>query len=55
MTERRTLIEVSLPIDGINAARAREKTIRHGHASTIHLWGVPRPMAAGGMIRNHVC
>ncbi|MBP7546235.1 MAG: DUF1156 domain-containing protein, partial [Acidovorax sp.] len=32
------LIEVALPLDDINAASAREKSIRHGHPSTLHLW-----------------
>ena len=32
------LIEVALPLDAINAASAREKSIRHGHPSTLHLW-----------------
>ena len=32
------LIEVALPLDDINAAAAREKSIRHGHPSTLHLW-----------------
>lgn len=42
----RRLIEVALPLDAINAARAREKSIRHGHPSTLHLWWARRPMAA---------
>ena len=40
------LIEVALPLDDINAASAREKSIRHGHPSTLHLWGARRPLAA---------
>jgi hypothetical protein len=40
------LIEVALPLDAINAAAAREKTIRHGHPSTLHLWWARRPLAA---------
>lgn len=40
------LIEVSLPLDKINAASAREKSIRHGHPSTLHLWWARRPLAA---------
>ncbi len=40
------LIEVSLPLDDINAACAREKSIRHGHPSTLHLWWARRPLAA---------
>lgn len=40
------LIEVALPLDVINAAAAREKSIRHGHPSTLHLWWARRPLAA---------
>ena len=40
------LIEVSLPLDAINAAASREKSIRHGHPSTLHLWWARRPLAA---------
>lgn len=40
------LIEVALPLDAINAASAREKTIRHGHPSSLHLWWARRPLAA---------
>ena len=49
MTEpvlRRKLIEVALPLDAINEAAAREKSIRHGHPSTLHLWWARRPLAA---------
>ena len=49
MTEpvlRRKLIEVALPLDAINKAAAREKSIRHGHPSTLHLWWARRPLAA---------
>ena len=49
MTEAKTfkkLIEVALPLDAINAACAREKSIRHGHPSTLHLWWARRPLAA---------
>jgi putative DNA methylase len=42
----RKLIEVALPLDKINAACAREKSIRHGHPSTLHLWWARRPLAA---------
>lgn len=42
----RKLIEVALPLDSINAAAAREKSIRHGHPSTLHLWWARRPLAA---------
>ena len=44
--DRRKLIEVSLPLDAINRASAREKSIRHGHPSTLHLWWARRPLAA---------
>ncbi len=40
------LIEVALPLDDINTASAREKSIRHGHPSTLHLWWARRPLAA---------
>lgn len=40
------LIEVALPLDRINEAAAREKSIRHGHPSTLHLWWARRPLAA---------
>ena len=40
------LIEVALPLDIINVAAAREKSIRHGHPSTLHLWWARRPLAA---------
>ncbi|PIE22573.1 MAG: hypothetical protein CSA62_11850 [Planctomycetota bacterium] len=47
MTKRRKkLIEVALPLKAINAASAREKSIRHGHPSTLHLWWARRPLAA---------
>ncbi|WP_420195071.1 DUF1156 domain-containing protein [Marinobacter sp. GH_1] len=42
----RKLIEVALPLDDINVAAAREKSIRHGHPSTLHLWWARRPLAA---------
>ena len=42
---RRKLIEVSLPLEAINLASAREKSIRHGHPSTLHLWWARRPLA----------
>ncbi len=45
-TLRKKLIEVSLPLEAINAASAREKSIRHGHPSTLHLWWARRPLAA---------
>ncbi len=40
------LIVVALPLDKINAAAAREKSIRHGHPSTLHLWWARRPLTA---------
>lgn len=40
------LIEVALPLDAINEAAAKEKSIRHGHPSTLHLWWARRPLAA---------
>ncbi|HEB69256.1 MAG TPA: DUF1156 domain-containing protein [Desulfobulbus sp.] len=40
------LIEVALPFDDINAAAKREKSIRHGHPFTLHLWWARRPLAA---------
>ena len=43
---RKKLIEVALPLDAINAAAAKEKSIRHGHPSTLHLWWARRPLAA---------
>ncbi|MEN6296347.1 MAG: DUF1156 domain-containing protein, partial [Rectinema sp.] len=46
MTTRKKLIEVALPLEAINAASAREKSIRHGHPSTLHLWWARRPLAA---------
>ncbi|MGV8121824.1 MAG: DUF1156 domain-containing protein [Candidatus Xenobiia bacterium LiM19] len=41
----RKLIEVALPLDAINTASTREKSIRHGHPSTLHLWWARRPLA----------
>jgi putative DNA methylase len=46
MKTRTKLIEVALPLDAINTACAREKSIRHGHPSTLHLWWARRPLAA---------
>ena len=46
MTYKKKLIEVALPLDAINIASAREKSIRHGHPSTLHLWWARRPLAA---------
>ncbi|MXW76432.1 MAG: DUF1156 domain-containing protein [Acidimicrobiaceae bacterium] len=44
--QRPKLIEVALPLGAINEAAAREKSIRHGHPSTLHLWWARRPLAA---------
>src|SRR3990172_5104840 len=44
--QRKKLIEVALPLEAINKASAREKSIRHGHPSTLHLWWARRPLAA---------
>ena len=46
MTQRRKLIEVDLPLAAINAESAREKSLRHGHPSTLHLYWARRPLAA---------
>src|SRR5271169_2171792 len=46
ITPRKKLIEVSIPLEAINVASAREKSIRHGHPSTLHLWWARRPLAA---------
>ena len=45
MTSRKKLIEVALPLDAISKASAREKSIRHGHPSTLHLWWSRKPLA----------
>ena len=45
MDYKKKLIEVALPLDAINAASVREKSIRHGHPSTLHLWWARRPLA----------
>jgi putative DNA methylase len=45
-TPRKKLIEVSIPLEAINKASAKEKSIRHGHPSTLHLWWARRPLAA---------
>lgn len=44
------LIEVALPLDDINVASSKEKSIRHGHPSTLHLWFARRPLAAARAI-----
>ena len=45
MTYRKKLIEVALPLDEINYRASREKSIRHGHPSTLHLWWSRKPLA----------
>ncbi|MDR1641319.1 MAG: DUF1156 domain-containing protein, partial [Clostridiales bacterium] len=45
MDYKKKLIEVALPLKAINAESAREKTIRHGHPSTLHLWWSRKPTA----------
>ena len=46
VVSRKKLIEVALPLQAINEASAREKSIRHGHPSTLHLWWSRKPLAA---------
>jgi putative DNA methylase len=46
VSTHKKLIEVALPLEAINKASAREKSIRHGHPSTLHLWWARRPLAA---------
>src|ERR1700681_5113565 len=41
----RRLIEEELPLEAVNAASAREKSLRHGNISTMHLWWARRPLA----------
>ena len=41
---KKKLIEVALPLEAINLESAREKSIRHGHPSTLHLWWAHRPL-----------
>lgn len=43
---KKKLIEVALPLEAINRESAPEKSIRHGHPSTLHLWWARRPLAA---------
>jgi putative DNA methylase len=45
-TQSKRLLEVSLPLKAISAQSAREKSIRHGHISTLHIWWARRPLAA---------
>ncbi|MEP0959973.1 DUF1156 domain-containing protein [Leptolyngbya sp. FACHB-1515] len=46
MPDRKKLIEVALPLEAINKEFSREKSIRHGHPSTLHLWWARRPLAS---------
>lgn len=46
MKTRKKLTEVALQLEAVNVASAREKSIRHGHAGPLHLWGARRPLAA---------
>jgi putative DNA methylase len=50
MTQNKKLIEVSLPLEAINRESAREKSIRHGHPSTLHLYWARRPLATARAI-----
>ena len=45
-TQRKKLIEVALPLEAINKASAREKSIRHGHPSNLHRWWARRPFVS---------
>ena len=47
---KRKLIEVALPLEAINKESGREKSIRHGHPSTLHMWWARRPLAAARAI-----
>src|SRR2546430_15050051 len=46
MTRKKKLIEVALPLEAINTSSAREKSIRHGHPGTLHIWWARRPLAS---------
>lgn len=46
MVQKRKLIEVALPLEAINRESAREKSIKHGHPSTLHMWWARRPHTA---------
>lgn len=52
MDRKRKLIKAALPLDAINKASAREKSIRHGHPSTLHLWWARRPLV--GLVGRRV-
>ena len=45
---RKKLIEAAIPLEAINAASARERSIRHGHPSSLHQWSARRPLAGRG-------
>jgi hypothetical protein len=45
VSQGKKLIEVALPLEATNRESAREKSIRHGHPSTLHLWWARRPLA----------
>ncbi len=47
MSDIRRLIEVALPLKEVSEQSAREKSIRHGHISTLHICGAQRPLGAG--------
>ncbi|MDR0433597.1 MAG: DUF1156 domain-containing protein [Gracilibacteraceae bacterium] len=53
MTYKKKLIEVALPLEAINAESAREKSIRHGHPSTLHLWWASGLWRVGAAIYGH--
>jgi putative DNA methylase len=52
MAYKKKLIEVSLPLEAINKAAAREKSIRHGHPSTLHLWRARQILAAARAVKG---
>ena len=53
MTKAKKLIEVALPIKEISAESVRDKSIRHGHISTLHLWWARRPLPVCRAV--HIC
>jgi adenine-specific DNA methylase len=46
MSDRKSFIEVAFPIKEVSEESAREKNIRHGHISTLHIWWARRPLAS---------
>ena len=54
MKRHKKLIEVALPLEAINKASSREKSIRHGHPSTLHMWWARRPLAAARAVAQMV-